>query len=252
MISQSPRLASSVEPLVAESRHAPSPSRTRAHAARRSPRAPLQLAGLLALAVSMIAPPLRAADDWEQISQKDSVTVERRPRPGSSFYELRARAVCPVAPQAFFDTVWNYRDYPAFVPYLKSLSVLEEHEGSGTLYQQIAMPLVSDRDYTVHIARTIGADGRSWQIRFDSADDAGPPPGSAFVRARNIHGSWTIEPADGGRATQVTYQLYSEPGGAVPSWIVNLAQRDAPRELLLAMLRRAREHKLVTTASTNR
>jgi len=38
----------------------------------------------------------------------------------------------------------------------------------------------------------------------------------------------------------------------VPSWIVNLAQRDAPRELLLAMLRRAREHKLVTTASTNR
>ena len=183
----------------------------------------------------------RAGAEWEQISQKDGVTVERRPRPGSSFYELRARAVVPVAPQAFFAAVSNYRDYPEFVPYLKSLRVLEEQPEESVLYQQIAMPLVSDRDYTVRFYRA--GDGDKRVVRFDSADALGPAPSPGYVRAQNIHGSWTVEPADGGRATLVTYQLYSEPGGAVPSWIVNVAQRDAPRDLLLAMAKRAQAQK---------
>ncbi len=195
---------------------------------------------LLALAC-LAAPRARADAGWEQISQKDGVTVERRPRPGSSFYELRARAVIPIAPQTFFATVWSYRDYPEFVPYLKSLRVVGEQPGESVLYQQIAMPLVSDRDYTVRFYRA--GEGETLVVRFDSADALGPAPSAGYVRAQNIHGSWTLEPADGGRATQVTYQLYSEPGGAVPSWIVNVAQKDAPRDLLLAMARRAQASK---------
>jgi hypothetical protein len=201
---------------------------------------PLLVTFFVAVSVLSAAPPARAADGWEQISQKDAVTVERRPRPGSSFYELRATAVFPVAPQELFATLWNYRDYPKFVPYLKSLTVLDESVDSGTVYQQIAMPLVSDRDYTLKLTRAIAADGQSWVLRFDTDESAGPPPASGFVRAQNIHGGWRLAPLEGGRATQVTYDLYSEPGGAVPSWIVNVASKDAPRDLLLAMLHRVR------------
>jgi len=217
--------------------------------ARPSSLSPLFAAGAIALAALWAAPPLYAADGWETLSQKDGVTVERRPHPGSDFYELRARAVCEVAPQELFAAVWSYRDYPAFVPYLKSLQVLDEQDGSATVYQQIAMPLVSDRDYTLKLSRAVSDDGSSWKMVFDSVENVGPKASSTFVRAQNIHGSWSLEPLDGGRATQVTYQLYSEPGGAVPSWIVNLAQKDAPKNLLLAMMKRAKQRSALSAAS---
>ena len=61
------------------------------------------------------------------------------------------------------------------------------------------------------------------------------------MRARNIHGAWTLKPTADGKSTLVSYSMYNEPGGQVPSWIFNLAQRNAPRALVLAMTKRALE-----------
>ncbi len=178
---------------------------------------------------------------WEKISDKDGVSIERRPHNGSPYDELRASTTSPIAPKKFFATVWNYRQFPSFVPYLKTLKVIDEDGDKSHVYQQIGMPLVADRDYTLELKKRIDSETQVYQMLFQSADALGPPPHAPFVRASHIEGSWTLEPSDDGKGTRVTYFLYSEPGGKIPSWIVNLAQRDAPRALLLAMRHRAEE-----------
>jgi hypothetical protein len=77
------------------------------------------------------------------------------------------------------------------------------------------------------------------QITFVSAPEDGPSAQDSYVRVTAIHGSWTLVPThDGG--TLVTYVVSSDPGGALPTWLVNRAQRQAAPALVKAMLDRVR------------
>jgi hypothetical protein len=59
-----------------------------------------------------------------------------------------------------------------------------------------------------------------------------------------IHGSWSVEPDAGGKGSVVRYELFTEPGGSIPSWIANRAQRESVPDLVAAVLKRAKENEL--------
>lgn len=193
----------------------------------------------LSLALTLIGTAALAENQWLEVSEERGVRIERRAVEGARFEEIRASMRAPVSPAQYFRTVWNVRAFPKFVPNLKRLDVLREAENESVVYQRIVMPLVADRDYTLKLRRTVDEAAQVYQMLFDSDTEEGPAPTAPMVRARDIHGSWTLEPLDGGTATRVTYHMYSDPGGDIPSFIVNWAQRVAPRDLLVAMTARA-------------
>jgi START domain len=104
------------------------------------------------------------------------------------------------------------------------------------------MPLlVSDRDYTVKITAEHDATSGAIQIRFVAVPDEGPPEHPNHVRVKHIQGGWTLEPtSDDG--SDVTYVVASHPGGAIPAWIINAAQKEAAPNLLKAMLQRVEKN----------
>jgi len=51
------------------------------------------------------------------------------------------------------------------------------------------------------------------------------------VRMRNAHTTWTLLPGPGGW-TYVEYYIYSDPGGSLPDWLVNMALDVGPRETI--------------------
>jgi hypothetical protein len=48
-----------------------------------------------------------------------------------------------------------------------------------------------------------------------------------------------VEPGRDGKGSRVRYEVLSEPGGAIPSWIANRIQGEAAAKLVRAMLQRA-------------
>ena len=74
---------------------------------------------------------------------------------------------------------------------------------------------------------------------FVSAPEAGPPVQAAYVRVTAIQGSWTLVPTRGG-GSLVTYVVASDPGGSLPVWLTNRAQRNAVPALVKAMLDRVK------------
>jgi len=190
------------------------------------------------LVLAAVAP---AAAEWERLSDKAGLLVERRAVAGSSSYEVRATARSPLPPAAVFDTLWNHREYPRFIPHLKRLDLLSDTGDERVAYEQVAVPLARDRDYTVRLRRHVDAAAQRYEILFASANDAGPPPDGRHVRVPSIKGSWTIEPGADGRGSVVRYSVQTEPGGAIPAWVANRAQRDAVAELVRAVLRRTLE-----------
>ena len=203
---------------------------------------PWLLTGLLAAAVIGIAARAPAAD-WERLSDKSGLLVERRPVTGSSSFEIRVTTHSPLPPKVIFDTLWSHRDYPQFIPHLKRCEILSDTGNDRVVYEQVAVPLAQDRDYTVRLQKRVDPAARRYEIFFEAANDAGPAPDSRHVRVEQLRGSWTIEGNPGGNGSLVRYDLFTEPGGSIPTWIANRAQRESAADLVAAVLKRARENE---------
>jgi hypothetical protein len=182
-----------------------------------------------------------AAADWTVLSHKDGLLIERRAQENSSLYEIRATTQSSLSPGAIFDTIWKQQEHPQFIPHLKRLDLLSEAGDERLTYEQVEVPLARDRDYTVRLHKRVDPEAHRYEIVFTTANDAGPPPDRNHVRVPSIRGRWLIEPGPDGKGSALRYEVLSEAGGSLPTWVVNQVQGDAVAKLVRAILQRTRE-----------
>lgn len=175
---------------------------------------------------------------WEKVSEEYGMLVEKRVVAGSAFPEVRVSAHCDLKPAEVFDVIWAHHTYHEFVPYLKKLEILKNDGDSKVTYQQLNMPVISDRDYTVFVQRKIDTQTGVYESIFRAAPELGPPERSDHVRVTKLNGSWTLAPDEGG-GTSVVYQIQTDPSGSIPAWIAADAQKKAAPKLVKAMIERA-------------
>jgi hypothetical protein len=100
-------------------------------------------------------------------------------------------------------------------------------------YTQFNTPvLVTPRDSVIHVLSSIEADGSI--LRKLEGVPTFIPEESGFVRVTEVEGFWKLTPKSAG-TTEVTYQVHTEPGGSVPSWLANKFVVDAPFNTLKAL-----------------
>jgi len=95
---------------------------------------------------------------------------------------------------------------------------------------------VTPRDSVLEVTSEQGADGSL--IRKLEGQPKYIPEEQGFVRVAQVEGFWKFLPLGADR-TQVTYQVHTEPGGSVPSWLANKFVVDAPFNTLKALKDRA-------------
>jgi hypothetical protein len=197
----------------------------------------------IGLVAGVVIPATAGADGgWTLVNQKKAVTVEKRAVPGSPWNEYRATAHHPLPPERIFEVVRSdRRDDTRARRYVKRHEVLRENDRERLVYDQVATPVVADRDYTVRIQWSADRERRVYEVKFHVDNDAGPPPAKGFVRIPDIHGYWRIQAApDGG--SLVEYVVYSDPGGRIPAWIARGAQVDSTRDNVLDCFAYAETH----------
>jgi hypothetical protein len=183
--------------------------------------------------------PSAASDPaWRRAGEMDGIVVEQRVVEGSAHLEVRAAGRSRLPPGEVLETVWNHREYAEFVPYLKRLHILGEGPDWLLVYEQLALPIVTDRDYTIRLQRSTLPAARGFAVTFRSAPGEGPAEDASHVRVRAIEGSWALEP-DGDGGTLAVYTVRSDPGGAIPAWLANRLQVQVTGRFVHAMLARA-------------
>jgi len=192
------------------------------------------------VALLVLASVARADDGrWEPLGQRDGITIERRTPADSPLRELRLTVSSPVPPAALMATIWKHDEYVQFLPYLKRLDVLRDDGDTKLIYEQIRVPILSDRDATLRVTRTSSPDTGTYEVASRAVPDDGPPERPGYVRVRTSLSRWQLAPApDGG--TAVTYTIRTDAGGRLPGWIFETIQKDAAVKVLRAMLDRAR------------
>jgi hypothetical protein len=195
------------------------------------------IAGLIAselCAAAFAAAPEASPGEWKFVSNKDGVTIYRRQRTRSN--ESKAVGDIGASTDIVHAVLDDVDSHPNFMPYMAECRILKREGDSLIAYQRISAPMVSDRDYTVRVRTTVKKteSGTTYSSHWVTDNPDGPPEKRGVVRVNLCEGSWVLEPA-GPNSTHATYQIYSDSGGYIPSFIKNTAGPAGIRKLFAAI-----------------
>jgi START domain-containing protein len=194
-------------------------------------------------------------DGWIKVKSIDGITIYRKKIEGSSIVAFRGETVidAPIAKvaQVLSDTSrkreWVDRCLEA--QNIRVFSPLERIE-----YNKTDSPWpVADRDFLFRVKTEFDKEQKQLIIRFESVEDPAKPDVPDTVRGRLYDSRYVLTSLDDGMRTRILVQIQADPKGEVPKWIVNLVQRDWPRQTLLGIERQVAkpdvpEHPLVRAA----
>ena len=163
------------------------------------------------------APPASSAlasEGFVLMGERKGVRVYGRDKRGG--LEFAADGSFSAPPERVQRVLIDYPSHGKWQKHLRANRVLARGERSLDVYQRLNLPVIDDRDYTLHV--TWGDDGGVLWTRFVTANDRGPAPVSGVVRVRDHAGAFRLEPAEGGKSTRAVYRFYLDLAGSVPMW----------------------------------
>lgn len=167
-------------------------------------------------------PSLNPDEGWELTSGNSDIAIYIRPHPGSSLKELKGIGEIDAPSDAVQAVIDDFENYPKFMPYVTQCQLVKRDNASIVSYQRISPKICADRDYTLRVWKKSWptADGLVFTSHWATANELGPPAKKGVVRVTMCNGSWLLEP-EGSTKTRATYCIFSDTGGAIPSFIAN-------------------------------
>ena len=170
------------------------------------------------------------------------VHVETRAMPGRDVKQVNAQGTIDAPPHIVRAVIADLERYPAFMPYVKESRVLSR-DASGDVrnYQRLSfgLPLVQDRHYVIRITEWEYRDAdrrRAWAFVWRLEGDLPSGVSRDAVRVSVNSGHWDLRPVAGSEsATDVRYCVFTDPAGALPKWLVGLANTEGIARLFAAV-----------------
>jgi len=222
------RLALAVLPAVLPAILGSSACRTAAPAPAAVSRAPSTEAG------ETRGPPTEPG--WQTLAQEDGITVSSRPSEHSPLPVFRGVGLVNAPLPTVLAVVADAARHQEWV-FSCSDSGMVQRRGpaSGIVYNRTATPWpVPDRDVVLDIEVDVGAGEREVRVRFSATEHPDRPPVDGVVRMTYLVGHYHLW-AEGEGRTRVEYQVDSDPGGSLPTWLATRGTREMPLQTLLGL-----------------
>lgn len=193
----------------------------------------------LVLSASGVAVKASAQTDssWvDSYETDDSIAVYSRKVHESRILEFMAVCVIDVPPSIVFRAAMRRDTYRHTSKYVEEFQIIRSDESNVFyIYQRIAIPLFRDRDYTHRYEEMQDSLHGHYSLVWTIANDKGPPPTEDVVRIDVSRGGFEMLPVEGGRKTRLICTIYTDPGGNIPGWLVNIGNRSTMPDLLRAI-----------------
>lgn len=177
------------------------------------------------------------AEDWQVAKDEDGIKVSLSEVAGSKYKAYRGVTVIKAPVAKIVALQEDVAGACKWIHECKSQKLVDKKGDEAWTYTQFKAPFpVTDRDSYIHVTTTRSADGTV--TRKLEGVPTYKPEEKGYVRVAQVQGAWTLVPK-GANETEVTYQVHTEPGGSVPSWLANKFVVDAPFNTLKALKERA-------------
>lgn len=181
---------------------------------------------------------------YSAVARERGIAVFRNKR--ASAIELAAQGVLRVPTDQLQRALVDYGRHVSYLDRLAESRVLRRDKGELLVYQRLALPLLSDRDFTLDVRW--GKDGEVRWVDFHAVTDKGPRPRKGVVRVTHHRGSWELLPIMSGKATLARYQVSLDLAGYLPRWMARSSAGKEVPDLFAAICTmavgrdKAREH----------
>ncbi len=177
------------------------------------------------------------AENWETAKDQDGIKVSLSEVANSQYKAYRGVTLIKASVAKIQALQEDVASSCSWIHECKSQKLLKKEGDLSWTYTQFKAPFpVTDRDSVMQITTSKGADGSLTRTLKEVPTYL--PEEKGYVRVAQVDGFWKLVPKDGGM-TEVTYQVHTEPGGSVPSWLANKFVVDAPFNTLKALKERA-------------
>lgn len=182
-----------------------------------------------------------ASGDWEYVNGDDGVKVWRKEVPGSSLMSFKGKTTVKVPIGKIIQVFAYDRFQKEWVDrYAASKDLMKITPYERIFWIRFGLPWpITDRDYVIRTkavpnpkTRTVDAYLKSVKHR------AKPEEGGCCVRGMAYGTKYKFRALPDDR-TEMMVEVHTDPRGLLPSWLVNMIQKDWPRKTLLDLSRRA-------------
>jgi hypothetical protein len=163
------------------------------------------------------------ADEWSEVDEDDGIKLEARDVKNTSHRELRVTTTTKHSPEALCAAAFGDGSFDSKEPTLKARKLLAKGDNELVIYDQLATPVVSDRDVVLKVRREQGSDG-SCRVFIDAISRDDIPAAKGFVRIDWLKGSWLFAPKGNGE-TAVTYTIFTDPKSSMPRMMIEPPRR---------------------------
>ncbi|KAF6096028.1 phosphatidylcholine transfer protein [Phyllostomus discolor] len=181
--------------------------------------------------------PALAGADWQLLVETSGISIYRLLDQQTGLYEYKVFGVLEDCPPAVITDVYMDLDYrKQWDQYVKELYE-KECGGQTVVYWEVKYPFpMSNRDY-VYIRQRQELDVGGRKIYVVLAQSVSVPqfaerPG--VIRVKQYKQSLAIE-SDGKKGSRVFMYYFDNPGGQIPSWLINWAAKNGVPNFLKDM-----------------
>lgn len=193
-----------------------------------------------ALLLLLCAGGVEAAElDWKLAREEGGVSVYLADVAGSRYKAYRGVVTVKADMQKLLDLQKDVAGSCKWIYTCQEQRLLEREGEVNWAYTRFETPWpVTPRDSILEITTETGADGSITRLLKGVPDRL--PEEKEYVRVSKVEGIWRLQPKAEGEI-EVIYQVHTEPGGSVPSWLANSFVVDAPLETLKAFKAKAEQ-----------
>jgi len=185
---------------------------------------------IVSVALLFLAAEAPLEKEWVLKRYGDDMWVYTRDREGSEIKEVRLIMEVDASIDAINEVLNDASRQPEWVFHCSEAQDLGgEIESGWYYYSRIALPWpMDDRDL---VAKVVGEQDGAVYLSKSIAAPTFKPEVEGCVRITDFDVSTSYEHLPTG-GTKMTYEVHSEPGGAVPNWLVNLFIEKGPVETM--------------------
>ena len=181
------------------------------------------------------AMPVLAQNSWDLRADKDGVKVYSAEFPNSKIKAIKVIGEFNATPAQLAAVVMDVNTATEWVYHLKSSTLVKKVSPNELYYYaEVSLPWpAANRDFVAHLTATQDPDTKV--VVVDGPAVSGfMPEKKGIVRIGNSIGKWIITPI-GPNRVKVEYSIHVDPGGSLPSWLVNMFATEAPVQIFKSL-----------------
>jgi len=177
---------------------------------------------------------------WEVISTDNGIEVAKKTMPDSALFAFRGEGVVDVHLSVLAGLLLDDVKGPEWVDLMEESEPLQrDSEYSKIIYQAYGLPWpIQDRDYVMRKQGTFDQDTKVFTLQFQSIETPLKGEDDCCVRATAHRTFWRLKALPDGK-TNAEVEVFTDPKGLLPSWLINLIQKDWPRNTIEGLTARA-------------